>query len=124
MGKKIFFLAFVLLAGSLFYSLTKPSHLIAFVNAAFMGGLFFFIIGASMLVFEKGFFNGISFGFKQLRTSSKEGSYTARFDDLDKTGAPHEEYKKRTFSKWTLPLLLTGGAAALLTLLSSYFLSS
>lgn len=125
MRKKKIFLAVILLVFPFFYSLTQPSHLAAWVDAAFMIGLFLFIIGASMLVFEKGFFNGIAFGFKQLRKSSKEGAYTAQFDDLDETGELHKEYPPhKPAASWTAPLLITGGAAVFITLAASYLLSS
>jgi len=123
--KKIIVLTGIVLVFSFFYSLTQTSYLAALVDAAFMIGLFLFITGASMLVIENGFFNGIAFGFKKLRKSSKDGAYTAQFDDLDETSELYKEYPAhKPAASWTAPLLITGGAAVFLTLAASYLLSS
>ncbi|MCP3761641.1 DUF3899 domain-containing protein [Domibacillus sp. A3M-37] len=124
MQKKIFLLFSFLFISSAGFSLLQSDSVRAMIDSLFMIGLLFLVAGVALFLLEKGFFNGVAYGFKRLRKSSNEGAYTAQFDDLDQTGELHEEYAARKPERWMKPLLLTGGSAVLFTLLLSYILSS
>ncbi|MBM7647548.1 hypothetical protein JOC78_000469 [Bacillus ectoiniformans] len=105
------------LAGSLFLD----PFLLSFLNISFFISLFVTMLGASLFVVEKGFFNGITYSFKRLRRSSSEGKYISQFDSLDDTEDIHIEHPKQRIYKWTYPLLAGGGFIAVLDILIAYF---
>ncbi|KKB43216.1 DUF3899 domain-containing protein [Bacillus thermotolerans] len=100
---------------ALIFSFASSSFWRSLLDYSFLFSLLCATAGAFLFVLERGFFNGIIYSSKIFRKSTKEGEYASSFDDLDDTGAFHEEHTKLRAYKWTFPLLVSGGAFLILT---------
>jgi hypothetical protein len=122
--KTIYILFFGNILVSTLYSLINPqSFFTSFVNASFLIGLFFLMVGLFLFVYEGGFFNGIMNSFKLMRKMSKVDQYVSQFDHLDQTVDSHSDIGKRKI-RFTHPLIATGSFFVVLDLIMAFLISA
>ncbi|HEU5139084.1 MAG TPA: DUF3899 domain-containing protein [Bacillales bacterium] len=113
----ITFTAAVILSLLIMAGIYKEVSFLSAINSASLASLILIIVGASMLVVQGGFFNGISYSFKRFYRKSLKS--TEGFED--EVDDNEEDYRptQRTFS-FTFPALIVGILLFLLTLALSY----
>ncbi|MBH9966384.1 DUF3899 domain-containing protein [[Bacillus] enclensis] len=119
----IYLIAVIILIASLTVSLAKgDTYMLSFINSLFIAGIIYFIAGAFLYIFQKGFFNGIIYSLKRFRRSTTQGKYVSQFDDLDDTKEAHVELSVIRSYRVTRSLLGLGGILLIISLALSYLL--
>lgn len=116
--KYSYYLLAINLLISFFYDIiSKNSSNFAFINCAFIIGMFYFLAGSLCYVWEKGFFNITLFSFKKINNEIQKrkilstDEYNVTLDDY--------VYRKNNFFL-TSNLLICGGLISSLCIIISF----